>query len=103
VWPETVDISGCSDEHNCPVMLHTAIRHALTTLLRAACRVGMTGEMGWFVGFMRVSVDDECRQHNNEIELLFHMLRCFTARYIPQFQFFKEFLDETVSQVGNFT
>ena len=27
------------------------------------------------------------------------MLRCFTARYIPQFQFFKEFLDETVSQV----
>jgi len=27
------------------------------------------------------------------------MLRCFTARYIPQFQFFKEFLDDTVSQV----
>ena len=46
-----------------------------------------------------VSVDADCRQHNNEIELLFHMLRCFTARYIPQFQFFKEFLDETVSQV----
>jgi len=48
------------------------------------------------------SVCDDCRQHNNEIELLFHMLRCFTARYIPQFQFFKEFLDETVSQVRNF-
>lgn len=40
-----------------------------------------------------------CRQCNNEIELLFHMLRCFTARYIPQFQFFTEFLDDTVSQV----
>jgi len=28
------------------------------------------------------------------------MLRAFTARYIPQFQFFKEFLDVTVVEVG---
>jgi len=48
-----------------------------------------------------VGCDNNCRQHNNEVELLFHMLRCYTARYIPQFQFFKEFLDETVSQVRN--
>lgn len=40
------------------------------------------------------------RKHPNEIELLFHMLRCFTQRYIPQFQFFKDFLEDVVAEVG---
>ncbi|XP_041366452.1 transformation/transcription domain-associated protein-like [Gigantopelta aegis] len=35
--------------------------------------------------------------HTNEIDLLFHILRCFTHRYIPQFQFVKEFLEQTVA------
>ncbi len=39
------------------------------------------------------------RHHPNEIELLFHMLRCFTSRYIPQFQFFKDFLEDTIAEV----
>ena len=39
------------------------------------------------------------KHHPNEIELLFHMLRCFTSRYIPQFQFFKDFLEETIAEV----
>ena len=34
----------------------------------------------------------------NQMELLFHMLRCFTSRYIPQFQFFREFLETTVAE-----
>ena len=42
------------------------------------------------------------RHQKSEIELLFHMLRCFTARYLPQFLFFKEFLDDTVAQVCAF-
>ncbi|XP_048245320.1 transformation/transcription domain-associated protein-like isoform X4 [Haliotis rufescens] len=37
------------------------------------------------------------KHHTNEIDLLFHILRCFTHRYIPQFQFVKEFLDDTVA------
>lgn len=37
--------------------------------------------------------------HPNEIELLFHMLRCFTSRYIPQFHFFKEFLENEIAEV----
>ena len=39
------------------------------------------------------------RNHPNELELLFHMLRCFMARFIPQFQFFKDFLDNVVAEV----
>ncbi|ESN91105.1 hypothetical protein HELRODRAFT_194551 [Helobdella robusta] len=38
------------------------------------------------------------KHHPNELELLFHMLKCFTGRYMPQFTFFKEFLEETVSK-----
>lgn len=41
------------------------------------------------------------RHHRLEIELLFHMLRCFTSRFIPQFQFFKDFLEETVADVSD--
>lgn len=40
------------------------------------------------------------RNHPNEIELLFHMLRCFAQRYIPQFQFFKDFLEDVVAEVS---
>ncbi|XP_053373271.1 transformation/transcription domain-associated protein-like isoform X1 [Mercenaria mercenaria] len=37
-------------------------------------------------------------KHNvNEIELLFHILRCFTSRHVPQYQFVKDFLDNTVA------
>ncbi|XP_052799623.1 transformation/transcription domain-associated protein-like isoform X2 [Mya arenaria] len=37
-------------------------------------------------------------KHNtNEIELLFHLLRCFTTRHVPQYQFVKDFLDNTVA------
>ncbi|KAJ8314001.1 hypothetical protein KUTeg_008562 [Tegillarca granosa] len=35
--------------------------------------------------------------HNDDIELLFHILKCFTNRYIVQFQFVKDFLDNTVA------
>ncbi|KAI0213609.1 Transformation/transcription domain-associated protein [Lamellibrachia satsuma] len=38
------------------------------------------------------------RHHPNEIELLFHLLRSFTARFMSQFQFFKDFLEETIAQ-----
>ncbi|XP_064648217.1 transformation/transcription domain-associated protein-like isoform X2 [Lineus longissimus] len=38
------------------------------------------------------------KHHNSEIELLFQMLRCFCYRYIPQFQFVKDFLDDVVAQ-----
>ncbi|KAK6165821.1 hypothetical protein SNE40_022660 [Patella caerulea] len=37
------------------------------------------------------------KHHPTEIELLFNILRCFTNRYIPQFQFVKDFLDQTVA------
>ncbi|KAL5007444.1 hypothetical protein ScPMuIL_016250 [Solemya velum] len=37
------------------------------------------------------------KHHTNEIELLFQMLRCFSYRYIPQFHFLKDFLDDTVA------
>ena len=40
------------------------------------------------------------RHHTDDIELLFHILRCFITRFIPQFQFVKDFLDETVSKVN---
>ena len=44
---------------------------------------------------------DECfRNQPQEIELLFHMLRCFVSRVIPQFQFFRDFLDDIVAEVG---
>lgn len=37
-------------------------------------------------------------KHNtNDIEMLFHILRCFTSRHVPQYQFVKEFLDNTVA------
>ena len=42
------------------------------------------------------------KHHPNEIELLFHMLRCLTSRYIPQFQFFKDFVDSVIAEVCNF-
>ncbi|ESP00831.1 hypothetical protein LOTGIDRAFT_140419, partial [Lottia gigantea] len=38
------------------------------------------------------------KYNTNEIELLFNILRCFTHRYIPQFQFVKDFLDKTVTK-----
>ncbi|CAL1526415.1 unnamed protein product, partial [Lymnaea stagnalis] len=38
------------------------------------------------------------KHHTDDCELLFHILRCFVNRFIPQFQFVKDFLDETVSK-----
>ena len=39
-------------------------------------------------------------RHNiMEIELLFHILRCFLHRFIPQFQFVKDFLEDTIANV----
>lgn len=40
------------------------------------------------------------RHHTEEVELLFHVLRCFTYRYIVQFQFVKDFLEKTVAAVS---
>ena len=40
------------------------------------------------------------RYHTNDIELLFHILRCFTTRFIVQFQFVKDFLDNEVAAVS---
>lgn len=40
------------------------------------------------------------RYHTNDIELLFHILRCFTSRFIVQFQFVKDFLDNVVAGVS---
>ncbi|XP_060086157.1 transformation/transcription domain-associated protein-like [Ylistrum balloti] len=37
------------------------------------------------------------KYHTNENELLFHILRCFTNRCVVQFQFVKDFLDNTVA------
>ena len=39
------------------------------------------------------------RYHTNEIELLIHILRCFTSRFIVHFQFVKYFLDNVVAEV----
>ncbi|XP_065923524.1 transformation/transcription domain-associated protein isoform X7 [Magallana gigas] len=41
------------------------------------------------------------KYHTNDIELLFHILRCFTSRFIVQFQFVKDFLDNVVA--GTYT
>ncbi|KAH9524764.1 hypothetical protein Btru_027783 [Bulinus truncatus] len=38
------------------------------------------------------------KHHTDDCELLFHILRCFIHRFIPQFQFVKDFLDETVAK-----
>ncbi|XP_035826346.1 transformation/transcription domain-associated protein isoform X2 [Aplysia californica] len=38
------------------------------------------------------------KQHTDDIELLFHILRCFINRFIPQFQFVKDFLDDTIAK-----
>ncbi|XP_052826902.1 transformation/transcription domain-associated protein [Octopus bimaculoides] len=37
------------------------------------------------------------KHHTKEIDLLFQILRCFINRYIPQFQFVKDFLDDVVA------
>ena len=39
------------------------------------------------------------RYHTDDIELLFHILRCFTTRFIVQFQFVKDFLDNVLAAV----
>ena len=33
----------------------------------------------------------------NQIELLFHILRCFTSRYITHFQFFRDYLEQSIA------
>ncbi|BFZ01386.1 hypothetical protein BsWGS_04423 [Bradybaena similaris] len=38
------------------------------------------------------------KYHMDDIELLFQILRCFINRFIPQFHFVKDFLDETVAK-----
>ena len=38
------------------------------------------------------------RKTTEEIELLFQMLRGFSSHLLPQYQFFKDFLQETVAQ-----
>ena len=55
-----------------------------------------------YAALLHVTISFTCfshlrRHHTTQIELLCHMLRCFTSRYIPQFQFFREFLEETVA------
>ncbi|XP_076072619.1 transformation/transcription domain-associated protein-like isoform X5 [Mytilus galloprovincialis] len=37
------------------------------------------------------------KYHIDEVELLFNVLRCFTYRYIVQFQFVKDYLEKTVA------
>ncbi|KAL3832377.1 hypothetical protein ACJMK2_024027 [Sinanodonta woodiana] len=37
------------------------------------------------------------RHNTSDIELLFQVLRCFTSRYVPQFQFVKDFLENIVA------
>ncbi|XP_052224459.1 transformation/transcription domain-associated protein-like isoform X9 [Dreissena polymorpha] len=37
------------------------------------------------------------RHNTGEIELLFDLLRCFTTRHVSQYQFVKDFLDNTVA------
>lgn len=41
------------------------------------------------------------KHHPNEIELLFQLLRAFTGRFIPDFEFLREFLENTVA--NNYT
>ena len=38
------------------------------------------------------------KRHTDDIDLLFQLMRAFIGRYIPEFQFLREFLDETVSK-----
>ncbi|KAB7505950.1 Transformation/transcription domain-associated protein [Armadillidium nasatum] len=38
------------------------------------------------------------KQNTNEVKLLFQLLQAFVGRYIPDFQFLREFLDQTVAQ-----
>nr|XP_054766791.1 transformation/transcription domain-associated protein-like [Lytechinus pictus] len=38
------------------------------------------------------------RQHTSNVELLFQLLRVFSNRYLPNFQFLRTFLEETVAQ-----
>lgn len=38
------------------------------------------------------------RKTTDETELLFQMLKCFSSHLLPQYQFFKDFLQETVAQ-----
>ncbi|KAJ1522938.1 hypothetical protein ONE63_002077 [Megalurothrips usitatus] len=38
------------------------------------------------------------RHHPNDISLLFQLLRATTARYLPDFQFLRDFLENTVAQ-----
>lgn len=41
------------------------------------------------------------KHHPNEIELLFQLLRAFTSRFIPDFEFLRDFLENTVA--NNYT
>ncbi|XP_023232044.1 transformation/transcription domain-associated protein-like [Centruroides sculpturatus] len=41
------------------------------------------------------------KHHPNEIELLFQLLRAFTGRFIPDFEFLRDFLENTVA--NNYT
>ena len=55
-----------------------------------------------FVGiFTNVDAPLSHRYHTNDIELLFHILRCFTTRFIVQFEFVKDFLDNVVAAVSD--
>ncbi|GFN80649.1 transformation/transcription domain-associated protein [Plakobranchus ocellatus] len=38
------------------------------------------------------------KYHTDDVEILFHVLRCFINRFIPQFQFVQDFLDTTVAK-----
>lgn len=40
-----------------------------------------------------------CRHRPNEVELLFDLLRVFTHRHIPDFQFLKTFMKDDVAKV----
>ena len=40
-----------------------------------------------------------CRHRPNEVELLFDLLRVFTHRHIPDFQFLKAFMKDDVAKV----
>ena len=71
----------------------------VTCLFEELVICAIKDESDWMFSFHVIMVI-VFRHQKNEIELLFHMLRCFTARYLPQFLFFKEFLDETVAQVN---
>lgn len=48
---------------------------------------------------LNISSTDFCRHRPSEVELLFDLLRVFTHRHIPDFQFLKTFMKEDVAQV----